>query len=140
MNNKFICAVLAGLLLAGCTEPIEPEQIIVETEPKIISLQPMPEKIYLGSFRCTAYCACEKCCGPWADGVTYTGGQAIEGQTIAVDPKVIPLGSIVEINGKQYIAEDIGGAIQDESIDIFFAEHKTVLIWGVQEHDVYLIK
>ena len=76
----------------------------------------------------------------WADGITYTGGVATENRTIAVDPDVIPLGSVVVIDGMQYVAEDIGGAIQNNRIDVYFSDHKTALEFGVQHHDVYLVK
>ena len=127
-------------MVAGCAEPTEPEPIIIETEKHIVSLEAMPEKEYLGNFKCTAYCACDICCGPWADGIVYTGGYATENRTIAVDPDIIPLGSAVEINGQRYIAEDIGGAIQENRIDIFFCSHDDALQYGVKCQDVYLIK
>lgn len=99
-----------------------------------------PEPMPLGEFTCTAYCSCETCCGEWADGVTFTGGLATEGRTIAVDPNVIPLGSVVEIAGQQYVAEDIGGAIKGNRIDIYMDSHAEALQWGVQHHEVYPIK
>lgn len=94
---------------------------------------------YLGEYRVTAYCPCSKCCGKWANGITSTGVTATEGRTIAVDPKIIPYGSILEINGQRYVAEDCGGAIKDKRLDIFFNSHEDALKWGVQYHDVYLI-
>ena len=78
----------------------------------LLMLLAPPEPIPLGTFECTAYCSCSTCCGAWADGITYTGVQAVENRTIAVDPNVIPLGSVVEINGQEYVAEDIA----DESV------------------------
>lgn len=51
--------------------------------------------------------------------LTSTGVTAVEGKTIAVNPTVIPYGSIVLINGNEYIAEDCGGAIKGKKIDIF---------------------
>lgn len=98
------------------------------------------DREYLGEFKITAYCACEKCCGKSADGITATGTIATEGRTIAVDPKVIPYGSIVEIDGIDYIAEDCGGAIKENRIDIFFESHQVALEWGVQYHDVYMVE
>lgn len=65
---------------------------------------------------------------------------ATEGQTIAVDPDIIPLGSVVEIGGHHYIAEDIGGAINGKEIDLFFVHHTDALNYGVQQHEVYLVK
>ena len=134
MKRKVMCAVLACLMLTGTAEPVEP----AELEPVIV--EAVPEKEYLGVFSCTAYCPCSQCCGAWADGIVYTGGQATEGQTIAVDPDVIPLGSVVEINGWQYVAEDIGGGINGKEIDLFFCSHEDALEWGRQNHEVYLVK
>lgn len=134
MKRKVMYAVLAGLMLTGTAEPVEP----AELEPVIV--EAVPEKEYLGVFSCTAYCPCSQCCGAWADGIVYTGGQATEGQTIAVDPDVIPLGSVVEINGWQYVAEDIGGGINGKEIDLFFCSHEDALEWGRQNHEVYLVK
>ena len=50
----------------------------------------------LGNFQITYYCACEICCNK-ADGITATGTPVVEGQTIAVDPRVIPYGTKVII-------------------------------------------
>lgn len=110
------------------------EPIILESTTEIVT-----EKKALGRFKVTAYCACEKCCPGTSDGLTYTETVATEGRTIAVDPNVIPLGSRLEVNGVEYIAEDIGGAIKGNKVDIFFNSHDVALEWGVQEHDVYLL-
>ena len=56
--------------------------------------------------------------------LTSTGVIAEEGKTIAVDPSVIPYGSKVLINGNEYIAEDCGGAIKGNKIDIFVESPK----------------
>lgn len=116
-------------------EPVDPEPIEESSE------DPVEEKTktYLGEFKITAYCPCSKCCGKWADGFTSTGTVATEGRTIAVDPDVIPYGSVVEINGKEYIAEDCGGSIKENRIDLFFDSHRVALEWGVQYHDVYIV-
>lgn len=99
----------------------------------------LESKLSMGEYTVTAYCPCPLCCGEWADGLTYTETVATEGRTIAVDPEVIPLGSIIEINGEEYIAEDIGGAIKENRIDIFFSNHEDALKWGVQNHKIFLI-
>lgn len=72
--------------------------------------------------------------------MTATGVLAEEGRTIAVDPKVIPYGSEVIIDGHTYIAEDCGGAIKGEEIDIFFESHEDVSNFGVQWLDVVVKK
>ena len=69
----------------------------------------------LGQFTITFYWPGEDAYGR----LTSTGVIAQEGKTIAVDPSVIPYGSIIKINGNEYIAQDCGGAIKGNKIDIF---------------------
>lgn len=69
----------------------------------------------LGQFTITYYWPGEDCYGK----LTSTGAIAKEGKTIAVDPSIIPYGSTIKINGNEYIAEDCGGAIKGNKIDVF---------------------
>ena len=117
----------------------------VSTEPA--SEDTSPQLILLGWFRVTAYCACESCCGktpddPWY-GITATGTRATQGRTIAVDPKVIPYGSVVYFEGIDgfggYVAEDCGGAIKGNDIDLYFDSHEEANNWGVRELDVFTL-
>lgn len=94
----------------------------------------------LGSFRLSFYCSCEKCCGAQSTGLTKSGTTVTEGRTIAVDPKVIPLGSRVYIDGYGvFIAEDIGSAIKENKIDIAVGNHEQALKLGIDEATVYLV-
>lgn len=93
----------------------------------------------LGNFKITAYCNCSKCCGKWAGGPTASGTTPTAGRTIAVDPRVIPLGSKVKIGGRTYVAEDTGGAIKGNRIDMYFGSHSEALRWGVQYKNVSLV-
>lgn len=94
----------------------------------------------LGSFRLSFYCTCEKCCGAYATGLTKSGTTVTEGRTIAVDPKVIPLGSRVYIDGYGvFIAEDVGSAIKENKIDIAVGNHEQALKLGIDEATVYLV-
>lgn len=94
----------------------------------------------LGSFRLSFYCTCEKCCGAYATGLTKSGTTVTEGRTIAVDPKVIPLGSRVYIDGYGvFIAEDVGSAIKENKIDIAVGNHEQALKLGIDEATVYLL-
>lgn len=108
----------------------------IQVEPET-SLQMLTSKIDLGTFKTSAYCGCVECCGK-SDGITKSGVKAQEGRTIAVDPNVIPLGSVVEIDGVEYIAEDIGGAIKGDRIDIYFDNHDKALDYGVHYREVYM--
>lgn len=96
----------------------------------------------LGEFTLTAYCPCMKCCGK-TDGITATGTTAAEGRTIAVDPRVIPYGSAVTLyfadgTSHTYTAEDCGGAIKGNRLDIYFDDHQAALQFGVQSAMVYV--
>lgn len=96
----------------------------------------------LGEFMLTAYCPCMKCCGK-TDGITATGTTAADGRTIAVDPRVIPYGSSVTIyfadgTSHTYTAEDCGGGIKGNRLDIYFDSHQTALQFGVQHAYVYM--
>jgi uncharacterized protein YabE (DUF348 family) len=61
--------------------------------------------------------------------------------TIAVDPRVIPLGTKVYVEGYGLaIAEDTGGAIKGNRIDVFFYTYNEMSRWGVKYVDVYILK
>lgn len=97
---------------------------------------PEPEREFIGTYTLTAYCGCCQCCGK-SDGITSTGTHAEQGRTVAVDPSVIPYGTRLLIDDNYYIAEDCGGAIQGNRIDVYFNDHQQALNYGVQTIDVY---
>jgi len=74
-------------------------------------------------------------------GRTATGKKATEGTTIAVDPDVIPLGWWVYIEGIGYRrAEDTGGAVNGNKIDVFFDNHAEAVSFGRKRgKKVYII-
>jgi 3D (Asp-Asp-Asp) domain-containing protein len=58
------------------------------------------------------------------DGQTASGKQTIEGRTVAADPKVLPLGTRIQISGAgpysgTYVVHDTGRAISGREVDIF---------------------
>lgn len=87
-------------------------------------------KRFVGNFKITHYCPCKTCNGSWGS-KTAIGKTMTPYRTIAVDPKVIPLGSRVEINGQIYIAEDTGGAIKGNRIDMCVSSHAEAYRRGV---------
>ena len=98
-------------------------------------------RVYLGNFKITHYCACTKCCGKNAQGITASGKKVEENKTIAVDPNVIKLGSKVYIDGYGYMeAQDTGSAIKGNIIDVYVADHQEALNLGVVYTDVWLVK
>lgn len=119
-------------------EIVELEEVDVMDVVEEPELEPeKPKNESLGKFKITYYCACKKCSGKWGD-MTATGVRAKEGRTIAVDPKVIPYGTKVIIDGHEYIAEDCGGAIKGNKIDIYVGDHNRALKKGVDYFDVYV--
>ena len=104
---------------------------------------------FLGVFTLTAYCSCEKCCGEWAYNrpvddmgneivIGASGYRLVSNVSVAVDPAVIPYGTELEIDGKTYIAHDCGGAVKGNRIDVYFADHKEALNFGVKRKMVYM--
>ena len=79
-------------------------------------------------------------------GITATGARVRRG-IIAVDPRVIPLGTrvYIEVPGKAAdygyaVASDTGGAIKGNKIDVYFESGSQVDAWGVKKVKVYILK
>ncbi len=78
-------------------------------------------------------------------GMTASGTRAKRNQegysSVAVDPNVIPLGTKLYIDGYGYaIAEDVGGAIKGNKIDVYLDSDAECYRWGVRYVDVYVVK
>lgn len=95
--------------------------------------------IDMGEFKCTAYCPCCDCSEGYDD-TTAMQTRAKEGHTIAVDPDVIPFGTKVLIGDTVYTAEDCGGLVQGDVIDIFMEDHERVEEFGVKYLHVWIVK
>lgn len=92
----------------------------------------------------THYDCCVACCGK-TDGITASGVQATPGVTVAVDPDVIPLGSDVLVDYGDgeihyYRADDIGGAVKGNHIDLCVGSHEDALQMGRRTATVYWLK
>lgn len=73
-------------------------------------------------------------------GITATGMRTARG-VIAVDPRVIPLGTRLYVEGYgPGIAADTGGAIKGNIIDVFFPTAEEVNRWGRRYVKVYILK
>lgn len=99
--------------------------------------------------RATAYTSSFKDTGKNPDhpqfGITYTGIKAKRG-IIAVDPKVIPLGTRVYVEGvgktPDYgfaLAADIGGGVKGNIIDIYVNTQAEADGWGIKKVKVYIL-
>ena len=122
-----------------CSQPRECQiatenDFIAEVEQSVAEQE---NKVSLGEFTITHYAIDERCCGK-TDGVTSTGTKAEVGRTIAVDPEVIPYGTKVEIDGITYIAEDCGGAVKGNHIDILVASYDEAVSRGKITREVFL--
>jgi 3D (Asp-Asp-Asp) domain-containing protein len=93
----------------------------------------------------TAYCSCKICCGVYAEnrpnGIVYTASGAVAkaNHTIAVDTSVIPFGTQLKYGDVIYVAEDTGGAIKGNRIDIYFDDHSEALEWGRRTIEIEVI-
>ena len=89
-------------------------------------------------FEATAYC--------WTGNPTKSGVYPMEGRTIAVDPKVIPLGSTVIVYTEDlellgiFQAEDTGGAVKGRIIDIYMDKESDCWEWGRQKVFVQVVQ
>lgn len=74
-------------------------------------------------------------------GITASGAKVKEGRTIAVDPKVIPIGWWVYIEGIGFRrAEDTGSAIKGNKIDVYFDSNKVATKFGKKKgYTVYVL-
>lgn len=97
--------------------------------------------VYLGNFKLTHYCneQYEHICGN-GDGITSTGSSTNVGTTIAVDPKVIPYGTKVYIEGYGWrVAEDCGGGVNQNHVDILVDTHAQALSMGTTHGGVWIL-
>ena len=87
----------------------------------------------------TAYCPCSKCCGK-SDGITASGVLAIEGITVAADPKILPMGTHIYIEGYgERIVQDVGGAVKGNRLDLYFDKHSDALVFGRKKLEVTIL-
>lgn len=114
---------------------VEPmESMKVDTTPA----EPEPEWV---TYRITAYCSCEICCGEWAknrpNGIVYgAAGVELEQGVSCASP--LPFGTMVEIEGlgtyvvhdrmAQWVVDQYGEAL----IDLYFSDHEAAKAFGLQ--------
>lgn len=79
----------------------------------------------------------EGCTGITATGINVRNRTKVNGYGIvAVDPNIIPLGSIVKLNGRYYTAQDTGGAIKGYKIDVLVASEEEAYAFGRKKVEI----
>jgi len=92
----------------------------------------------------TAYCACVKCCGPNAAGITASGHDTSYNNSlfVAADPR-LPFGTKVLIPGYSDLPVEVidrGSAIRGDKIDVFFPSHDDAIHWGRRQLLVTIVE
>lgn len=92
----------------------------------------------LGTFKCTYYTGAADEGG----NITALGTPVTPWYTVAVDPRVISLGSKIRIEGYDgiFYCADTGSAIKGSILDIAVGSKSEASNLGVQYHKVYLVK
>lgn len=93
----------------------------------------------------TAYDASYESNGPW--GAITATGKALASGMVAVDPRVIPLGTKLYIEAPDgswsygyAVAEDTGGAIKGNKIDLFYHTNYECRQFGRRKANVYILE
>lgn len=123
-----------------------PDVTLEPMDPPLLEEPAELERTLLGSFRITAYCSCEKCCGEWAknrpNGIVY-GAAGVELKSGGSCASTLQLGSVVEVEGLgEYIVQDrpaqwVIDKYGENQIDIYFDNHEAASAFGLKQLNVY---
>lgn len=77
----------------------------------------------------------------YAHGTRTASGTPVRWGVVAVDPKAIPLGSRIMIDGfdNVFIAEDTGGSVRGNHVDIYFPDVASAVRFGVQTRTITIL-
>lgn len=147
--RKIFIILMMFTLITGCANEeehtYEPKQEVTQTLVAVIHPEDV-EEVESNTYRVTAYCACEKCCGKWALNrpVDENGNEIIRGASgerlipgvSAASP--LPFGTKIKLEGfgtvevvdrtAQWIVDKHG----ENVVDIFFDNHQVALDFGVK--------
>jgi 3D (Asp-Asp-Asp) domain-containing protein len=97
----------------------------------------------LSGFTITAYCPGSCCNGRWegktAHGIDFDVFKALGISVAAVDPAVIPLGSVILYGDRLYFAADTGGLIKGKRIDLLMEKHDDTVRFGVRQNQTVIL-
>lgn len=152
-RRMFLVALLMGLAMGfivgrcSAVNSKAPDVTLEPVETPLVEEPAEPEPVLLGSFRITAYCSCEKCCGEWAknrpNGIVY-GAAGVELKAGVSCASPLPLGTVVEVEGLgEYIVQDrpaqwVIDKYGENQIDIYFDNHEAASAFGLKQLNVYL--
>ncbi len=130
IGEKIVKYPVSSIILAG-TKPVIRTLLTSRGSYRYVEMKIM---------KATAYYPGPESCGKYAAyGETYTGKKAGFG-VVAVDPKVIPLGTKLYIAGYgKAEAADIGSAIKGNRIDLCYETFREAAMFGVKKIRVYLL-
>lgn len=126
------------------------EQMITEKQDKVVAVgtkelelqvsrgeAPSGTEFYVTATAYTAYC--NGCSGRTATGFDLRANPGAK--VIAVDPRVIPLGTKVYVEGYGYaVASDTGGAIKGYKIDLFMPSKADAYRWGRKKVKITILQ
>ena len=167
--RSLLATLAAGslILFVGAARPAEPRKFSIPTMPRptrTVAVVPaiavdadaellqdaQPVSASMGKSRVvtmevTAYCACTRCCGPNAQGITASGLHVSHngGKFVAADNDVLAMYTQVIVPGydsQPVPVIDRGGAIKGYKLDLYFPTHEEALQWGRQLVDVTVIE
>jgi 3D (Asp-Asp-Asp) domain-containing protein len=119
---------------------IHPNQALTISKPAVAAVAKNSTVVKEFTVNASAYTMnCTKCSGITATGINLKKNP--NQKVISVDPKVIPLGTKVYVEGYGYaIAADTGGAMRGNKIDVFFPTQKQALNWGRKTVKIQILK
>lgn len=139
IKKIFVC-LLAVCMVSTPVEAKKKEKVIGYEYKTIKTKVRVEKKKYLGKFYITHYCPCARCCGQGGGKVTASGTVPTAGRTVGVNPKLISYGTRLKVGDTRgYIAEDTGGGIGWNHLDIYCNSHAEALSKGVGWEKVWAI-
>ena len=140
---KFVATITISVLVVSVVAIKTNTKGNVKEEPVTQPVVEVPGK-YVGNFSISHYCSCPICTQTPVGSRTATGHIPREGRTVAVDPTKIPLHSVIYVKDLgTFVAEDIGGAVKGNHLDIYISDHQRALNLGTLQgakKEVYILE
>lgn len=124
-------------VITASTKTKEPTKAPSVSRGETKESKPSGKSFYVSATAYTAFC--NGCSGVTRTGIDLRANPSLK--VIAVDPKVIPLGSKVHVEGYgNAIAGDTGGAIKGNKIDLFIADKSSAIAWGRKQVKITILE